>query len=65
MPSSYMSQAVSAVRCGVYRRLYLIPKKYFDSIRQIDPFWHIVRLELDCPVTVAVRNSMRTRALTL
>jgi hypothetical protein len=49
----------------VYRRLYLIPKKYFDSVRQIDPFWHIVRLELDCRVTVPVRNSMRIRAITL
>ena len=65
MLSSYMSQAVSAVRCGVYRRLYLIPKKYFDSVRQIDPFCHIVRLELDRPVTVIVRNSMRIKYLTL
>jgi hypothetical protein len=64
MPSSYMSQAVSAVRCGVYRPYSLIPKKYFSTIRQIDWFRAYPPLELDQQVTVSLRNKVRLRALT-
>lgn len=63
MPSSYMSQAVSAVRCGVYRPYSLIPKKYFSTIRQIDWFWGALPQELDRQVTVRLRNWVSLAAL--
>lgn len=64
MPSSYMSQAVSAVRYGVYRPYSLIPKKYFSTIRQIVWFCCALPQELDRQVTVFLRNKVRLAALT-
>lgn len=59
-----MSQAVSAVRCGVYRPESLIPKTYFIAVRQIDTFSAVVQPELDRQVTVRLRNWVRTAFLT-
>lgn len=63
MPSSYMSQAVSAVRCGVYRPNSVIPKKYFSTVRQIGKFCGVVQLELDRQVMVRLRKWVRNTLL--